>query len=148
MDLDVRLKMKVALQILAVLAAMWAIISPAGYGLLFGVFLSWVAIVDMLVAASCVVLAYSMFRGIPAFLNLFAFGVLALFCFLDLFRHFRDSGESGPLPFEWINGYFWQALPLIIVVIISTLMKNFTQGNSSPSSTRLSTCRTKRSTQI
>jgi len=45
--------------------------------------------------------------------------------------HFRDSGESGPLPYEWINDYFWSAIPLLVTTMFSIIFGTMKVGQRS-----------------
>ena len=113
--------MRLALRILIVFAAIWALLAPLSYGVIFGLFFDWSAIVDLSLAFACMILAYSECKNIRMTVRISAFLVVLGFLFADLLRNFRATGESGPLPFEWINGYFWQALPLLFLSAISIL---------------------------
>lgn len=114
-------EMRVLLRALIVIAAIWAILAPATYGLLFGFSFDWSALFDFVVVGSCAVLAFTAFKDISLILWLVAFIVVAVSGASGFFYHFQDSGESGPLPFEWLNNYFLQALPLLLIAAISRL---------------------------
>jgi hypothetical protein len=101
------------------MAAAWAILAPAMYGTLFGAFADWSALFDFLIVFSCGVLVVAAFKNISLGLWLAAFAVMALSGVSGFFYHFQDSGESGPLPFEWLNSYFVQALPLLLIAFLS-----------------------------
>ena len=112
-------EMKTLLRILIVIAAIWAIHTPAMYCMLFGAFADWSALVDFLIVFSCCVLVYAAFKNISIVLWLTAFAVVAVSGASGFIYHFKDSGESGPLPFEWLNNYFLQALPLLLIAILA-----------------------------
>ena len=117
--------MKILLRALIVIAAVWAILAPASYGLLFGVFFHWSALVDFAIVGACGVLALTAFKDVSLMLWLTAFSIVALCAASGFFYHFRDSGESGPLPFEWMNDYLFQAIPLLAVsVLVRVLATN------------------------
>jgi hypothetical protein len=110
--------MKILLRALIVIAAVWAILAPASYGLLFGVFFDWSALVDFTIVGACGVLALNAYKDVSLMLWLTAFTIVTLSAVSGFFYHFRDSGESGPLPFEWMNVYFSQAMPLLAVSVL------------------------------
>lgn len=107
--------MKIAFRIAIVPAALWALFLPGAYGLLFTVATDWSAIVDFAIVISCIVLALSSFIRIPSIAWFICFFILSVALLSGVFFHFQDSGESGPLPFEWLNRYFIQGTPLLIL---------------------------------
>jgi len=111
--------MKIVLRTLIVIAAILAILAPAMYGFHFGAFADWSALVDFALVISCVALAFAAFRNLSVMLWLTAFTIVTVFAVSGFFHRFRDSGESGPLPFEWLNSYFLQAFPLLVVAILT-----------------------------
>ena len=111
--------MKTTLRTLIVIAAIWAILAPAMYGVLFGAFADWSALLDFLIVFSCGVLVLAAFKNISLGIWLAAFAVVAVSGVSGFFYHFQDSGESGPLPFEWLNSYFVQALPLLLIALLA-----------------------------
>ena len=115
--------MKRILRILIVIAAIWAILAPVMYGMLFGAFADWSVLVDFLIVFSCGVLVLATFKNISHVLWIAAFVLVALSGASGFFYHFQDSGESGPLPFEWLNSYFLQALPLLLISAIVRLFE-------------------------
>ena len=123
MFFDVLQVMRVLIRALIVIAVIRAILAPTTYGLLFGFCFDWSALVDFVVAGSCGVLAFTAFKDISLKLWLTAFLIVTVSATSGFFHHFRDSGESGPLPFEWMNNYFIDAIPL---VILSVLARAFT----------------------
>ena len=42
---------------------------------------------------------------------------------IGFFHYFRDVGESGPLPYEWLNGYYKFTLPLITLAVLKYLFQ-------------------------
>ena len=117
--------MKILFRALIVIAAIWAILVPASYGLLFGFIFHWSALVDFAIVGACGVLALSAFKDVSPVLWFIAFSIVSLSAASGFFYHFRDSGESGPLPFEWMNDYFLQAIPLLVVsVLVRVLATN------------------------
>ena len=113
------LQMKTILRTLIVIAAIWAILAPAMYGVLFVAFADWSALFDFLIVLSCGVLVLAAFKNVSFGIWLAAFAVVAVTGVSGFFYHFQDSGESGPLPFEWLNSYFVKALPLLIIAFLT-----------------------------
>jgi len=111
--------MKTILRTLIVIAAIWAVLAPAMYGVLSGAFADWSAIFDFLIVFSCGVLVLAAFKNISLGIWLAVFAVVAVFGVSGFFYHFQDSGQSGPLPFEWLNSYFVQALPLLLIALLA-----------------------------
>ena len=107
--------LKVLFTILLLPALLWAILAPGSYGVLFLVHGHWSALIDAMVVLVCAILVAPVFRRTPTGLWLGGACTLAVTGFLGFFHHFRDSGESGPLPFEWLNDYWTQALPLLVL---------------------------------
>ena len=107
--------MKSLAVILILIAAVLAALAPAAYGLLFGYHGHWSALIDIATAGLCAILAVSSFYPGMKTIWVVSFLWVLLTACLGLFHHFQDSGESGPLPFEWINHYVWPAAPLLII---------------------------------
>ena len=114
--------MKTILRILVVIAAILAILAPASYCLLFVAFADWSALVDFVLVISCIILALAAFKHISFILWMTAFVIVAVFAGSGFLHHFQDSDESGPLPFEWLNGYFLKALPLLLLTASSQFL--------------------------
>ncbi|MFU8894692.1 MAG: hypothetical protein ACNA8L_13810, partial [Luteolibacter sp.] len=76
--LYVLLKMKTILRTLIVIAAIWAVLAPAMYGMLFGAFADWSSLIDFLIVLSCGVLVLAAFKNISLVLWLTAFAVVAV----------------------------------------------------------------------
>ena len=110
--------MKIALRILIVPAVVWAILPPGAYGLLFLVVKDSSAIIDFVLVAACVVLGISAFKSMSFLIWIIAFTTVSIFGLIGFVHRFRYFGESGPLPFEWINNYFIHAIPLIFLSIL------------------------------
>lgn len=117
-------EMKTAVRVLVVLASIYALAPPLSYMVLFTFALHQSAVIDLVVALSCVLLAYSSFKKLPSALWFGSLLVVALSASIGSFHHFRDSGESGPLPYEWLNHYFTAAVPLIVLAIGSRISDN------------------------
>jgi hypothetical protein len=117
-------EMNTFLRILTLLAALWALLPPASYGLMFSLFLDWSVFLDFLVSGSCIVLAISAFRRMRIEVWTPSFAVPTLFMTAGLIHNFRTGGESGPLPFEWITGYARHAIPLLLISIVVRLHQN------------------------
>ena len=107
--------LKAAFTIVAVPACLYAVISPAGYALLFAYVRDSSAFFDAIVAVSCIILLTDIFRRLNFWIFSPAFAVLLAASLAGLLFHFRSSGESGPLPFEWLNGYHLRSTPLLLV---------------------------------
>lgn len=113
--------MNVTLRILALGAGVWACLSP----FVWLVFCNgWFGPrgVAAAVFASSVGLVVDTFRRVPALHWIIMLGVLLGAASVGFFHHFRYSGESGPLPYEWLNGYYASALPLILVSLATRLI--------------------------
>jgi len=92
-------------------------VAPLSYGIMFGSGRDWSAVVDVAVALICIVVALSVFLNTRFGVWVTSILCLSIVALAGQFHHFKDSGESGPLPYEWINNYITQALPLIVLVI-------------------------------
>ncbi len=110
--------MKLATRILIIPAFVWAALPPASYSL-FALFNHWSMIEDLLVVLSCLVLTIFPYKkfNIGAWVAAYAF--LVIITATGLIHHFQDSGESGPLPFEWINSYYNHSAPLLVIALLS-----------------------------
>ena len=109
--------MKLALRIVIVIAALLASLSPASYGTFFGANM----LLCYLLVTACFVLAYSEFRDFHFLVRMISWLIVMAFAVAGFGYHFRDFGESGPLPYEWINDYFWSAIPLLVTTVISII---------------------------
>jgi len=110
------------LKIAAVAAFIYASIAPATYALLSGV-VHLSAFVDVGVLVSCGIVFADVLERRPVWLYLSAMGVLLAASLVGRFVHFRDSGESGPLPYEWLNHYYLFSTPLVLVSAASRLLR-------------------------
>ena len=113
--------MNVTLRILAVGAGAWACLSPFVWLLFCNGWLGPRGIAAIVVASS-VGLVVDTFRRVPVVLWIIMLVVLLSAGSVGFFHHFRDSWESGPLPYEWLNSYFASALPLILVSLVSRVV--------------------------
>ena len=111
--------MKIALRVIVIPALIWAGLAPGNYGFLSFYFHHWSAWVDLAVLLACIILAAPPFKRLPFTLWLCGLIAVSVTASLGFFHHFQDSGESMPLPFEWLNGYWTQALPLVLVSVAS-----------------------------
>ena len=109
------------LKMVALPAGVWAGFQPAMYGALFTVFTHYSALIDFLVLASCLVLTISIFKRIRSAVFFIALATLLFASVIDFFHHFQDSGTSGPLPYEWLNGFYLFGLPLVFISIFNYL---------------------------
>ena len=119
--------MKLALRIVIVLAALLASLSPASYGTFFGANI----LLCYLLVVACFVLACSEFRDFHFLVRIIAWLIVMAFALAGFGYHFRDSGESGPLPYEWINDYFWFAIPLLMTTMLSIIFDAMKVGRHS-----------------
>jgi hypothetical protein len=117
--------MNIMLKIATIVAGVLAALRPAVYGTLSIVFMDSSAIIDLLVFGSCIILVWHTFRSAPLLVWVAAFAVLLVAANIGFIHHFKDFGESGPLPFEWLNEYFIQALPLIILALLSRFLRGY-----------------------
>ena len=107
--------LKTALRIAAIAAFAFAVVSPASYALLFASVGDRSAFIDIAVVGSCVILVADAFRHLIVWLFVSAVAVLVAASLAGMFVHFQDSGESGPLPYEWLNGYYIRSSPLLLI---------------------------------
>ncbi|MDF1739637.1 MAG: hypothetical protein P1U86_10795 [Verrucomicrobiales bacterium] len=108
--------MKIGIKIIASIFAGLSFLGPFLYGLLFLVSGDFSAIVDFLVAAAVVGSALKIYVNLPISIWISAMTVFFGASTIGFFVHFRNSGESGPLPFEWLNQYYQFGLPAIILI--------------------------------
>jgi len=73
------------------------------------------SLVGLIVAGSCIILLIEVFKSVK--LWLFVCAMATLFCasLMGICFQFRHSGESGPLPYEWLNKYYVNAIPLLVL---------------------------------
>jgi len=116
--------MKILLKIAILLAGVWAALRPAVYGFMFMVASDSSAIVDFLVLGSCIIIVWDGFKTLPRLVWTASFLILLTATNIGFFHYFRDFGESGPLPYEWLNGYYKFALPFIALVVFSSFLKS------------------------
>ena len=115
--------MNIAIQIVTILAGVWAAMRPMIYGLIFMLAVDPSAIIDFIVVGGCIVLVWHTIRPLPFSLWIAALSTLLISTSVGFFYHFLDYGESGPLPFEWLNGYYELSMPLIIIVLLRLLFR-------------------------
>ena len=106
---------------LVTLACIWAIYIPVMYGLLFTFSLNSSALVDLTIFISCIALTATVFIKPKPAISLISSVIVLAFSIVGFFYHFQDSGTSGPLPYEWLNGYYLHTLPLLIIVTFNYL---------------------------
>jgi len=122
--------MKTAIRVLISVASIYALAPPLSYMLLFSLGLHQSAVIDLIIALSCVLLALSSFKRVPPGAWYFSMIVVLLSATIGFVYHFRDSGESAPLPYEWLNHYFTAAMPLVVLAIISRIYDKRLQGKA------------------
>ena len=115
--------MKIALRSLVIIAAIWAILPPLSYGILFTFFTDWSAIFDFVIVGLCICLVLAAFKHIPFAIWSIGFFGLTIIALAGFCYHFEDSGASGPIPFEWLNRYFGHAMPLLAVSLLNRLIQ-------------------------
>jgi hypothetical protein len=111
--------MYIILRILIVFAGIWAALSPASYGFLFILAADSSTVFDLLILGTCILLVLNEFKYCPNFIWFISIFILIITTSIEFFYLFRDVGESGPLPYEWLNGYYKFSLPLIILSMLS-----------------------------
>ena len=110
-----RHRLKTALRLAIIPATFWALLAPASYGFLFATVGDWSALLDVAIVLCCIALALSSFVRIPSALWAVCVLTVLMAVLSGQFHHFQDSGASGPLPFEWLNSYPAQGLPLLVL---------------------------------
>jgi hypothetical protein len=85
------------------------------------------AIVDFVIAFGCLGLAFDIIRRMPVWIWFAAFAVVTVSSLAGLCFHFQDSGESGPLPYEWLNDYYVRSWPLLIIALGARLFLRTSQ---------------------
>jgi hypothetical protein len=113
--------MKLTLRILAVAAGVWACLSP----FIWLIFCNgWWGPrgIAVIIFTSSVGLVVDIFRRVPVMLWIMMLVMLLSAGSVGIFHHFQDSGESGPLPYEWLNSYYASALPLILVSLATRMI--------------------------
>jgi hypothetical protein len=103
------------LKIAIILAGIWAALSPIAYGFISIIVFHSSAFIDILVFGSCVVLVWEAFSKLPRPIWVASMVVLLGAANIGFVHYFRDFGSSGPLPYEWLNGYYKNAAPLIVL---------------------------------
>jgi len=121
--------MHITLKIVILLAGIWAALRPAVYGALSIFFVDSSAMIDLLVLGSCIIIVWDAFRSLSPVVWISSFAVLLIATNTGFFHHFRDSGESGPLPYEWLNGYYQYTLPLISLAILNRIVRRRFAGS-------------------
>ncbi|HRQ89762.1 MAG TPA: hypothetical protein PLA50_13260 [Bacteroidia bacterium] len=114
--------MSLAIGIAAIVFSGLSFLAPFLYGLLFGSTGDWSAIIDFAVAASVVGSASRVYVKLPNSLWIPSMMTFFAASMAGFFHHFRDSGESGPLPFEWLNQYYQFGLPSLILILLSVAL--------------------------
>ena len=112
-----------AFRIFIVMAALWALYLPGAYGILFAFVTHWSALVDFTIVVCCLILTVAVFIKIPGAFWYMSFIILTTAAVSGFFYHFRDLGESGPLPFEWLNVYIEHVLPLLLLSVIFKIVR-------------------------
>jgi hypothetical protein len=71
------------------------------------------AIIDFLVLGSCIIIVWDAFKTLPRLVWAESLLIILAATSKEFIYYFRAFGESGPLPYEWLNGYHKFSLPLI-----------------------------------
>ena len=115
--------MYIILKIAIFVSGIWAAYLPAVYGALSIFYVDSSAIIDLLVVGSCIIIVWDTFRASPRIILLTSFMVLLIATTIGFFHYFRDSGASGPLPYEWLNGYYEHTVPFIILSLLMFFLR-------------------------
>jgi len=115
--------MNIAMKIAILLTGIWAAMLPAAYGVIFIIFFHFSAFIDFLVLGSCIVLVWDSFRTLPRLIWTASFLVLLCATNIGFVHYFSDFESSGPLPYEWLNGYFKNSVPLITLVLLNSYIR-------------------------
>lgn len=115
--------MTIILKIAILFAGIWAALRPATYGALFLSVFDSSAIIDFLVLGSCIIIVWDAFKTMPRLIWVTAFVFLLVATTIGFIQYFRDSGESGPLAYEWLNEYYKFTVPLITLSLINCFFK-------------------------
>ncbi len=116
--------MKFCIGITAVIFAGLCFLGPFLYGVLFLFSGDWSAIIDFTIAAAVLGSVLKLYVKIPKTLWVVSMAVFAGASLIGFFVHFRDSGESGPLPFEWLNQYYHGGIPALFLIGLSVALSN------------------------
>jgi hypothetical protein len=116
-------QMKILLKIAIFITGIWAAIRPAVYGFIFIIASDSSAIIDFLVLGSCIIIVWDAFKILPRLVWSASLLILLVATNIGFFHYFQDFGESGPLPYEWLNGYYKFSLPLIILAVLKCLFQ-------------------------
>lgn len=112
------------IRIAAVILAGLCFLGPFFYGVLFLFCGHWSAFVDFTVAASVVVSVLNPYVNVPMTPWLVSMAIFTAASLIGFFIHFQDSGESGPLPFEWLNQYYQVGIPTLLLIGLSVVLAN------------------------
>ena len=108
--------MKVGFKLLMIVVASWALLVPLSDSILFASVGHWSAFFGLLVAGSCIVAALPAFITVTRVVWITSLGLLTLAAVSGFVHHF-DAGDCDVLPFEWLNRYWIQAIPLLVLSI-------------------------------
>ena len=116
--------MKIAIGIAAVIFAGLCFLGPFLYGVLFLFCGDWSLFIDFTIAASVVVSVLKPYVNVPMTLWIVSMTIFTGASLIGFFIHFQDSGESGPLPFEWLNQYYQVGIPTLLLIGLSVVLAN------------------------
>ena len=99
---------------LAVALGIYAVWQPFMYAFIFGLSGDSGALPAIAVIACGVILTAKHFKraSLGAFIT--ALSTMSAVSILGLFIHFPDSDSPAPLPYEWLNGYYFYSSPLLL----------------------------------
>lgn len=103
--------MKIGFTFLGLVLPAWPV---AGYSLLC-LFGGGPPIGYIPIALALLLIMMSAFDIIHHYLTLVATLIVIGYSVASQFHRFRDSGESGPLPYEWLNDYWIISWPAVLV---------------------------------
>ena len=73
---------------------------------------------DFLVLGSCIIVVWDALKTLAPLVWAASLLILLTATSIGFFHYFRDFGESGPLPYEWLNGYYKFTLPLLALALL------------------------------
>lgn len=116
--------MDIELKVLMLIAGAWAALKPAVFAAIFGFVFDQSALIDLAVVGSCIVLVRGALSHVPRYLWGLAFSILLVSSTVGFLHHFKDAGESGPLAYEWLNGYVQFGAPLLVLAVAGLFRNN------------------------
>jgi hypothetical protein len=119
--------MKAVLIAIVVFAAcIYPSLSALSYGVIFVWLGHFASLFSVFIGLACILLFIDSIKLLPTKIYLSVFIIVLVTSSLGFFIHFQDSGESGPLPFEWLNNYWKISFPLLFASAIGRFLKKHT----------------------